>query len=343
MNISNLSVKNLCLLTEGGMVLSMLVIIVVLYGVTADQVIVAAGTALIGCAVVWLRILAVLFGKRLSLFTTDLCCMLDDMMDGSHGPQSVNDSETLFARIHYRVTRLYTMMQENRRKVDEERQELQALVSNISHQVKTPISNLKLVTDTLLTKPVTESERTVFLQAIGSQTDKLGFLLQALVKTSQLETGVIQLQKKNAVLYQTLAQAVSGIIYDAETKGIAVTVDCPEELYLPHDSKWTAEALFNLLDNGIKYTPAGGSVSVTVEPWELYVKIDIADTGKGIAECEQATIFRRFYREQEVHDTPGAGIGLYLAREIITRQGGYIKVNSQIGQGSTFSVFLPVR
>lgn len=92
MNISNLSVKNLCLLTEGGMVLSMLVIIAVLYGVTADQVIVAAGTALIGCAVVWLRILAVLFGKRLSLFTTDLCCMLDDMMDGSHGPQSVNDS-----------------------------------------------------------------------------------------------------------------------------------------------------------------------------------------------------------------------------------------------------------
>ena len=82
---------------------------------------------------------------------------------------------------------------------------------------------------------------------------------------------------------------------------------------------------------------------MTVEPWELYVKIDIADTGKGIAECEQATIFRRFYREQEVHDTPGAGIGLYLAREIITRQGGYIKVNSQIGQGSTFSVFLPVR
>lgn len=124
MNISNLSVKNLCLLTEGGMVLSMLVIIAVLYGVTADQVIVAAGTALIGCAVVWLRILAVLFGKRLSLFTTDLCCMLDDMMDGSHGPQSVNDSETLFARIHHRVTRLYTMMQENRRKVDEERQEL---------------------------------------------------------------------------------------------------------------------------------------------------------------------------------------------------------------------------
>lgn len=144
-------------------------------------------------------------------------------------------------------------------------------------------------------------------------------------------------------MFDTLAQAMSGIVYSAEKKEITVTVDCPEGLHLSHDSKWTAEALFNLLDNAVKYTPAGGKISVSVEQWEMYVKLDVTDTGKGISESNQASVFRRFYREEEVHDQPGVGIGLYLAREIITRQGGYIKVVSEIGKGSTFSVFLPVR
>ena len=215
------------------------------------------------------------------------------------------------------------------------------LVSDISHQVKTPVSNLKMVTDTLLARPVTEQERQDFLQGIRSQTDKLEFLFQALVKTSRLETGVIRLEKKNDSLIDTLAQAMSGIVYSAEKKNISVTVQCPDDLHLPHDSKWTAEALFNLLDNAVKYTPAGGKISVSVEQWEMYIKLDVSDTGKGISESNQAAIFRRFYREEEVHDEAGVGIGLYLAREIVTRQGGYIRVTSEIGRGSTFSVFLP--
>ena len=109
-----------------------------------------------------------------------------------------------------------------------------------------------------------------------------------------------------------------------------------------HDSKWTSEALFNLLDNAVKYTPEGGSISVSVVAWELYVEIKVTDTGKGISESNQAAIFRRFYREEEVHDQQGVGIGLYLAREIVTRQGGYIKVISEPGQGSAFSIMLPV-
>ena len=252
-----------------------------------------------------------------------------------------NDSETLFARISYRLSRLSGLMRENRRRVDKERQELQMLVSDISHQVKTPVSNLKMVTDTLLTQPVTEKERRDFLQGIRGQTDKLEFLFQALVKTSRLETGAIRLVKKDGPLIDTLAQAMSGIVYEAEKKDISVTVQCPDDLRLSHDSKWTAEALFNLLDNAVKYTPTGGRISVSVEQWEMYIKLDVSDTGKGISENQQAAIFRRFYREEEVHDKPGVGIGLYLAREVVTRQGGYIRVTSEIGRGSTFSVFLP--
>lgn len=120
-------------------------------------------------------------------------------------------------------------------------------------------------------------------------------------------------------------------------------MDCPENLILSHDSKWTAEALFNILDNAVKYTPVRGKITVSVMQWEMYVEIKVADTGKGISESNQAAIFRRFYREEEVHEQQGVGIGLYLAREIVTRQGGYIKVVSEPGQGSEFSIMLPAR
>ena len=287
--------------------------------------------------------MVLIFGKRLSHFTSNLCRTLDNMIDGNEELQKSNDSETLFARINHRLIRLYEIMQKNRHKVDMERQELQMLISDISHQVKTPVSNLQMVTDTLLTKPVSEEERMDFLQGIRSQTDKLDFLFQALVKTSRLETGAIRLEKKDSSLFHTLAQAMSSIVYAAEKKEIAVSVDCPENLIISHDSKWTSEALFNLLDNAVKYTPSGGKISVSVVQWEMYVEVKVTDTGKGISESNQAAIFRRFYREEEVHDQQGVGIGLYLAREIVTRQGGYIKVVSELGQGSEFSIMLPVR
>jgi len=115
------------------------------------------------------------------------------------------------------------------------------------------------------------------------------------------------------------------------------------DLTVSHDRKWTTEALFNILDNAVKYTTNNGFIHVSVFCWEIYTKIDIADTGKGILESHQAEIFKRFYREAEVHGIEGIGIGLYLARKIITMQGGYIQVTSDVGKGSTFSIFLPNR
>ena len=343
MKLNNLSAKKICRLISAGMVFSMLVITGILGGIMQDIRIFIAGGTLTLCAFFWIWLLVLFFGKRLSHFTSNLCRTLDNLIDGNEELQKSNDSETLFARINHRLIRLYEIMQENRHKVDMERQELQMLISDISHQVKTPVSNLQMVTDTLLTKPVSEEERMDFLQGIRSQTDKLDFLFQALVKTSRLETGAIRLEKKDSSLFHTLAQAMSSIVYAAEKKEIAVSVDCPENLIISHDSKWTSEALFNLLDNAVKYTPPGGKISVSVVLWEMYVEVKVTDTGKGISESNQASIFRRFYREEEVHEQQGVGIGLYLAREIVTRQGGYIKVVSEPGHGSEFSIMLPVR
>ena len=343
MTFKNLSVKRLFGWIVAGLFLSMAVITLSLFFITKQTAVLLTGGVLLLCALIWLFLLTQIFGKRLSEFTSVLCQTLDHMIEGNEVPLRPEDSETTLARICHRLSRLYQIMQENRRKVDEERRELQSLISDISHQVKTPVSNLKMAADTLLEKPVSEAERIDFIRGIRSQTDKLDFLFQALVKTSRLETGVIQLEKKPGRLFDTVAQAMSGIVYAAEKKKIVVSVDCPEDLTVSHDSKWTSEALFNLLDNAVKYTPAGGKIAVSVILWEMYVEIKVSDTGKGISESNQAAIFRRFYREEEVHDQQGVGIGLYLAREIVTQQGGYIKVVSAPGNGAEFSIMLPIR
>ena len=341
MKSRQLSIKVTCWLVIAGVLFVMFSIMVAAFILTKDMNVLLVGSILMVCAVCGLWSLIYAFVKRLAIFSNDMCSLLDNMISGKECVQNT-DSETVFAKIAHRLFRLYDIMQENRRNVDAERKELQTLVSDISHQVKTPVSNLKMVTDTLLTKDVSAQEQENFLQGIKEQVEKLDFLLQALVKCSRLETGTISLEKRVCRLFDTLAQAMGGIVYAAEKKEIAVSVDCPEYLTLSHDSKWTAEALFNLLDNAVKYTPAGGSISVSVVAWELYVEIKVTDTGKGISESNQAAIFRRFYREEEVHDQQGVGIGLYLAREIVTRQGGYIKVISEPGQGSAFSIMLPV-
>lgn len=342
MRLEAVSIKSIFCWIITGMILSMVGITILLFFITGKSEILTAGGILFICAFLWLLLFTWLLGKRLSLFAAGLCQTLDLMVTGDGPLPKAEDRDTLFARISHRLNRLYQIMCENSRKVDEDRKELQALISDISHQVKTPVSNLKMVADTLLSKPMTEEERTEFTKDILNQTNKLDFLFQALVKTSRLETGVIKLEKKPSRLYDTVAQALSGIIYHAEEKNISVSVNCSEKLTIPHDCKWTAEALFNILDNAVKYTAAGGSITVQVEQKEMYIEIKVSDTGKGISESDQAAIFRRFYRGEDVHAQPGVGIGLYLTREIITRQGGYIRVVSEVGKGAVFSLFLPI-
>lgn len=281
------------------------------------------------------------FARRLNQFAEELCRTLDAMLAGRE-PEPSEDSEELLARIQHRLNRLWSIQRAAEERVEAQRRELQALVSDVSHQVRAPMSNLRTLTDTLLTRDATEAERGEFLRSLREQTDQLGFLTDALVKTSRLETGMVALEKREARLYDTLAQAMGGIVYAAEAKGMTVTVECPEELRFPHDARWTAEALYNLLDNAVKYTPAGGSISVRAERWEMSVQIRVADTGRGIAPEDRARVFQRFYRAEDVRGMPGVGIGLYLAREIVERQGGTIQVSSQVGEGATFVVALPL-
>jgi signal transduction histidine kinase len=315
--------------------------LIAVFLLTRNLTVVGLGLLFLLLVFICIALFVAFLRRKLVLFSDSLCKTIDNMLEGVSAPPQVCEEESLFYKVNHRLVRLYEAMRENRERIGKERADLQELISDISHQVKTPVSNLKMVNATLIEQPMPEEKRQEFLGAANNQLEKLDFLMQAMIKTSRLETGVISLDRKLQPLYDTLAAALGGILLNAEKKMIQVSVDCAPDILLAHDKKWTSEALFNILDNAVKYTPAGGTVRVSVQSWELYVKIDIMDNGKGIAESRQGMIFRRFYREKEVHDVEGIGIGLYLAREIITMQDGYIKVTSAAGCGSTFSVFLP--
>ncbi|MBC5658346.1 HAMP domain-containing histidine kinase [Anaerosacchariphilus sp. NSJ-68] len=343
MKLQNLSVRAFLRKIVAGTLLTAALLLLIFFLLTKDVRVVICGIILTAAFYIWGMVFLHYFQKKLSLFTDGLCQTLDHMMDSTDRPQVDYEAETLLSRISHRLERLYNVMQKTRHTAEGEKEELQSLVSDISHQTKTPIANLKLLNDTMLTRPLTEEKRKEFLQATGTQLDKLDFLIQGMVKTSRLETGVITLEKQDAVIGDTLVSAINGVLAPMEQKEINLSVDCPSDLTISHDSRWTSEALFNILDNAVKYTSAGGSIQVRVRDWEMYLRIDVTDTGRGIPEHSQGTIFKRFYRDEAVHDIDGVGIGLYLAREIITMQGGYITAESKVGEGSTFSVFLPIK
>ena len=220
--------------------------------------------------------------------------------------------------------------------MDAEKEKLKALIGDISHQTKTPIANILLYTQLLKEQP----GNTDCLEALEGQTKKLQSLIDALVKTSRLETGVIALHPEPGELGAVMTSAVSQLRPKAEEKGIRITLEHGEANAV-FDPKWTEEALYNLLDNAVKYTPSGGRVSVTAVVYPMFSAVLVQDTGPGIAEEEQPKIFQRFYRGTAYREQEGVGIGLYLVRQIAEGQGGFVKVRSQPGQGSTFSLYLP--
>lgn len=247
-------------------------------------------------------------------------------------------TDDLWGHTNERLLRLSQAQMRRTEALQREQRSLQGLVADISHQTKTPLANIQLYLERL----EQGAEDASLVEKLGAQVEKLDFLLANMVKISRLETGAVRIQKQQALLADTLADALSVIVPKADAKQIRLSVDYDETMTLNHDRRWTAEALANLLDNAVKYTSAGGSVGVRVVLQPVFVQIAVHDSGKGIARERQGTIFTRFYREPEVHDTEGAGLGLYLARMIVERQGGFIDVVSAPGAGSTFTINLPV-
>ena len=289
--------------------------------------ILAASILLAGGVVLWYR-------RRTRRILHNLNRMLDIAMQGDFTEDSFDES--LLSALESKLAHYLAASTVSARNVAAEKEKLKALIGDISHQTKTPIANILLYTQLLAEQPGNRD----CLDALEGQTRKLQSLIEALVKTSRLESGVIALHPVPGNLLPVLESAIAQLAPKAAAKGISIVMEALDAEAV-FDPKWTEEAVYNLLDNAVKYSPPGGSVTVSTSVYPMFSAIHIRDTGPGIPEEEQSRVFQRFYRGAKHNDEEGVGIGLYLVRQIAQGQGGYVKVSSQMGEGSTFSLYLP--
>lgn len=264
--------------------------------------------------------------------------MLEQAINGEFEEERYDETE--LSRLEAKWKQYLTTSKMSMEQLNKNREGMQALVSDISHQTRTPLSNILLYSQLLCEQTENQEEKRLAEQIVR-QAEKLEFLIQALVKMSRLESNVLVLKPQRQPVEPLLLEAIEEIVPKAEKKKIHVKLQGnPSHMQAVYDKKWTAEALGNILDNAVKYSPLESTVEVTVEQYEFYVCISVRDEGIGISEEERAQIFSRFYRSAEVQQEDGIGIGLYLAREIVQKEKGYMKVLSKKGKGSTFKIYL---
>ena len=250
--------------------------------------------------------------------------------------------DTLLSRLQHQLLKLRSILIKQNRLLDKEKKQIKALISDISHQIKTPVASANTFVQLLNDDTLSEEERKEYIAILQGSLEKLTFLVNSLVKMSRLESGIIALKPEKNSLNDIILQAVKSVYSKAKAKDITIVFDCEEDYKLYLDFNWTTEAITNILDNAVKYTQNGGTVRLNITEYASYLRLDITDNGIGIPEEEQAQIFNRFYRGKYSAGVDGVGIGLYLTRDIMNKQKGYIKVISDETR-TTFALFFRLR
>lgn len=266
-----------------------------------------------------------------------LNAMLDRAIAGGFSEERFDETE--LSALEGRLAQFLRGSAASRKAVETEQAAVKTLIADISHQTRTPIANLLLYAS-LLSESELDPRQLEQVNALSAQAEKLSFLIKALVKASRLEAGIVAPAPAVNPVGPLLENAVEQEGPAALAKQITITAG-PFDGSAAFDPRWTGEALGNVVNNAVKYTPPGGRVSVSAQLLDSFCRIDVADTGPGVPESEQAAVFNRFYRGGATRAAEGLGLGLYLAREILARQGGYIRLSSRPGEGCVFSLYLP--
>lgn len=257
-----------------------------------------------------------------------------DSMSGESG-----EEETLVSKIYCQLMRLREITEGYHREVEKERDGIQKLISEIAHQLRTPLANIETYMELLQDESISSEEQKKYLQAVGTAEEKLHFLVESFIKMSRLENHIIQIRRENLDLAGTVRGAAEQARKKAEEKELTIEISGPEHMEYPHDPNWMEEAVYNLLDNAVKYSERGGRIIVSLEQNEMFALIQVQDYGTGICAGEESKVFDRFYRGRNVTTQEGFGIGLYLAREIVNQHGGFIRLK-RLAKGSLFEVYL---
>lgn len=269
----------------------------------------------------------------------------DRIMDGDYSIVSNVDEEGILSRLESQFAQMSRRLQLNINNINDEKENVKSLVTDVSHQIRTPLASIKMFNSLLIDGGLTKEEEEEFLGRIKDEVDKLEWLANSLAKISTMESGMIQLRKETGDIRKTILEAVNGIYLEALEKNIDINIKNLESVYIYHDFKWTKEAIFNILENAVKYTNENGEVNISMEKLETYIKIDIEDNGIGIPPEDIGGIFNRFYRgdSETIKKAEGSGVGLYLTRMILEEQDGGIIVSSEENQGSKFTILLTLQ
>lgn len=268
---------------------------------------------------------------------------IDKLLDCVLSQEKIEISDVkegeLSALVH-KIHRIQEVLGKQIEKAEQEKEQVKSLVSNMSHQLKTPLANLSVYTEILSNQELEEKKKEEAAEKIKKQIDKLDWIIGSLAKMVKLEQDVIVFDAEGISIRKTILDAIDTAYEKMEKKEITLVSEPYEDLLLYHNRKWTVEVFVNLLENAVKYTDRGGTIQIRVCPYEIYTEIQIIDNGCGIHEEEITEIFKRFYRSREVEHIEGSGIGLYLSNLILEKEKGYLVVKSVYGEGSCFSVFL---
>lgn len=256
---------------------------------------------------------------------------------------SITD-ESIGSKIKYDLESLGKTITITNARLQEEKEGTKALVTDISHQLKTPLASLKMYYSLMVEDGLEEKERQEFVERSKEQITRLEGLVAALVNISRLETGLINIKTKMNDIRETIIQAVNSVYIKAEEKEIKIDLHKIQSVELPYDNKWTKEAISNVIDNAIKYSYRNSNITIRTQKLHNYLRIEIEDEGIGVNEKEYTDIFKRFYRGKRdiVKKQEGSGVGLYLTRKILEDQGGNIKAisKSSMGVNNRGSIFV---
>ena len=269
--------------------------------------------------------------------------MIDRLLDSVLSRETVYDSDVKegeYSALVSKISQIQRVLDDHAKSAEKEKEQVKSLVSDMSHQLKTPLANLSLYADILGRGKIEPGQRKEFAGKMHRQVERLNWIVESLSKMVKLEQNIDGFEVRDTQIRQTILDAVDTVYEKMESKKIDFILEPFEDMKLYHNRKWTAEVFVNLLENAVKYTAKGGAVSIRVRSYELYTEVMIADNGRGIRREELTDIFKRFYRSPEVQDAEGSGIGLYLANLILEKEKGYMTVDSEYGEGSCFSVFL---
>ena len=242
--------------------------------------------------------------------------------------------------IHERAGEYFAELRE---RLLQEEDSTKTLITDISHQLKTPLASLRMSHELVMGSQLTEEEKDEFMEQEEKEIEKLEMLLSELVNLSRLEAQMIQIRPAPASLRETITAAVGQIYMKARSKHIDIQVEMDGDMEICHDVKWTEEAISNVLDNAVKYSGEHTRIMVRVIPLIKNVLIEIEDEGMGLKPEEITKVYQRFYRGVEAREKvkEGAGVGLYLTRMILERQGGTISAKRKIEKGTIFKITLP--